>query len=134
MTLLRVLSCSVRATKPGPAGARVERQLGGVEDEMVLGMYGDGKGGEADRSALESSVRVLGVADAGPPPGLLDGKLDAGRGVGGDQKARLGLGHRIVIPLVDEGEPRRDLERPGDDLLVLGGVAELERCIPALLG
>jgi hypothetical protein len=36
--------------------------------------------------------------------------------------------------VVDEGEPGQQLKRPGHDLLVAGGFAELEGGVAAVLG
>jgi hypothetical protein len=79
-------------------------------------------------------LRLVGVAYAGPALCRLDGELNPGRGVGSDLEAGPGLFNGVVVPPVHEGEPGGNLVRPSNDLLVLGGLAELVGRVSALLG
>ena len=90
--------------------------------------------GEANGPSLKRPLRFLGVAHAGPALCLLDGELNAGRGVGSDPQAGPSMLNSVVVPPVHEGEPCGNLVGPGNDLLMLSGLAELVGRVPALLG
>jgi hypothetical protein len=96
-----------------------------------------GRGWQPGQCGCPGPQRLLGLstlAEARPHPGLLHGQSDTRRGIGGNGQALLRQVEGLAGLVVDQGEPGQQLKRPGHDLLVACGSAELEGGVAAVLG
>lgn len=115
-------------------GSGVERELGGVEDEVMLGMGGHRQARQGGCSLPHGLLGFRSVAETSPALGFLNGELHAGGGVGRQHQAGSDVVDDFVVASGDQGEPCQQLERPGHDLLVLGFLAELEGGVAGIFG
>src|SRR5690606_11756811 len=89
----------------GVAGGGVEDPLGVVEDEVMIGVGGDGQLGQDVGASGEGLVGVAAVAHAGQATGFLQGELDVGAGGADDGLTGAGGGDHALIAAFALGQP-----------------------------